>query len=473
MSNIQATQLGASQSSGAAQYITPPEEILPFDEDTDLLAIFAEGQVVTENRLFSDNTNIITPSKYYDKIVDASNKHREAFITTSGQREFLLDTTSAQNEFSFININLKTTTLDSISNHITEYITRSAKNIDVYGTVYAIPTLPSAKRKSFSQACDLYAEKLYDAIDFCLVDTSVKTNRTASSRTMNDTTQKIVKGISTDKTKLEYLTKFITVAFLEQELKLALSSFTTRLPTIVLMPDPFSNDTYIRVDGRGDKPSELTLIPENAASVATSITYNLNVCQMKRLIISMFSTNSEQRLQARIDLLASLRPDIRHDCVLEPTKVLRRAFAEAYLTRYEIALLFMTAHTLQPYSAAHFTTQPTHRCVSCNSMTQLSHTQVSHDPKCTVSQWLIKHYQFTADDQQQIVKIPALIKVNADYLEFTQRILKQDATIRSTPYVSRTTDEMLGYKVDDFGRPQKVFHHGVRTVKIVSSPSNK
>lgn len=209
-------------------------------------------------------------------------------------------------------------------------------------------------------------------------------------------------------------------------------------------------------------PALKTLIPNDAAAVATTVTYNLTPTQLHHLVQAMFQSNHRMRTHSRIALLSSLRNDLRSDVVVNPSAVLQRAFSEYYLSRREI---LMTIFDVMEKNAP----SQCYRCPWCSTTIDIDAPIICH-PRCHVVQWLHDNYQVTLTSNG--FSLPTGYLLDCATSQYASNLVALDAQHRLQPLVSRTSDELSVWSVNDAGDPKKVLSHGVRTVRM-SSPATK
>lgn len=199
------------------------------------------------------------------------------------------------------------------------------------------------------------------------------------------------------------------------------------------------------------------MVSMSSVRSAVSICYNMKLNQIKWLLIYIFDRDRANRTEAKINLLSSVKADVRNDIALSPSKVINRAFAEHYLTRAEILTLVFCSSTSNRTDASK-------RCPHCTTICVIHGNSVRHGP-CPVTEWLSTSFQFEYD--QGTLVGPDYAYVESGVKNYAKELLYLDAQRRLTPYISRSEQEFKIVTIDSQSTTKVVAQHGSKPVRLI------
>lgn len=439
----------------------PSRNLDPMDPDFDMEYVFGTGQICVEARLTaSDLLQPVTvaPIQYANNLREkiASTKK---YMTASDQRDYLEQQVERKSQYHTL-----TSKLDpdraNISDAIASVVRMSStKTYNVGGKTYYYPRVPTNQQAFFIDAVTHYIDRLYASIDAAHRTSRNTIDIPATSERIQKTIRIPHDMTPDEKTCVMLLQHATTLEWIrDMEESKAIAYLRTR-PLLDVSANGYA---FVTSNVIPTTPSITSLIPPDAADIATTPLYNFSSLQLHNLINAIFQRDPRNKLLARIQLLSSTRNDIRSDIVVNPGATLKRALAEHYCTRHEILLLIFNMYERgQPTD--------TYKCPWCALHVSIQPSKLVH-PRCCVTDWLVENYQYTQVDDG--LRIPSGYLMDCTASTYATELVSLDAQHRLRPIVSRTADELSVWAVSDTGDPRKVLSHGVRTVRHVN-PSDR
>lgn len=432
-----------------------------FSEDTPSTsdrydAIFGNLMVVTEDATGLETSTTVDPQAFHSSIVAKSKDYKENFCSVTKQRDYITECIEAGNKYSslLMSVSDKTKPLSDILT----ITTGRAKTIKDGSSTVLYPKLKKEEVGEFNSAITAYLYTISASIDAAL---SLQRKKLHLQKTIDKVAAHF--SIHRKSANFDSFIYFHTAILLEKY-SIDVANITSNLISVGdIIDDPLDHGAFIHISGsQTRKPMMNSLIPEASHRVALQVRYKFSLKQMRLLITAIFSSDIDARAAARIELLSTVKQEIRSDVVNNPTETLLRIASENYLTRRELIGVLFTAESEQqiPYT----NTSDKNRCQWCRRTIALHNDSFIHPSDCFVTEWIIEHLQCTLSGSTIIV--PNLVYAKIDAARYTKQLVQSISRLRHTPNIGRTEDAFIAYKTGDDGQPVKIVQHGVKPVKL-------
>lgn len=461
MSNTTHTPHSTTSMSTSVMTGYTPEELERLE------AIFGDTMVITEDTGYTSRPEITEPRLFTTALANKVKHLEEDFISTSGQRDFLEHQISEANKYSSLVNDFKQGKTTCVLNYIAPKLTRS-HTVEIHGIKFPLPDIKSKDIPELQTALDVYASVLTDSINSLLDVTSKKIDQTQSLRNIKEALpSSLIKSLGT---RLNVFTSILYVYCLEAKLFKESSEFSVYIKTSPIIDDPYTHGAFIHSARSETIPLNGCLIPNNAIGVSLALRYNFNLNQLQLLIQSMFAHDLDQRAASRIQLLSTVKNEVRAEVVNHPTPTLHRIIRECFLTRRELlGIIFNLEHEIpNPHLPNNYAKN---RCPSCSAVVHSTTTYVHHPSPCTLIDWLVSEFQLRYSSP--LLTIPPLQHIRVDTTQYAKQMTAQVSQLRHNTFVSRTQDELVAYKAADDCIPRRLVHQGVKTVKVFSETKYK
>lgn len=434
----------------------------PFGTDYD--AIFGDLMVVTEDTTGLEAPSTIEPQVFHSSIVAKSKDYRENFSSVTKQRDYITECIESGNKYSTLILDVSEKRKSLIE--ILTITTGRAKTIKDGSSTTLYPKLKKEEVQEFNSAITAYLYTVRDSLNAALNIRSKKLN-------LQKTIDAVARRFNQHK-KNENFESFIffQTALLLEQYSLDVANFTSNLLSIHdIIDDPLDHGAFIHVSGsQTHKPMTHSLIPVASHRIALQVRYKFSLKQIRMLVTAIFSSDVDARAAARIELLSTVKQEIRTDVVSSPTETLLRVSSENYLTARELIGIIFSAESDQqvPYSS-HISEK--NRCQWCRRIVSLHPSSFAHPHDCYVTEWIIEHLHCSIKDG--IVSIPNLLYTKIDTAIYSRRLVESVSRLRQEPNIGRTEDAFVAYKTGDDGQPVKIVQHGVKPVKLLNPSFHK
>lgn len=193
----------------------------------------------------------------------------------------------------------------------------------------------------------------------------------------------------------------MTLIIKEVYLKRALKSYGEQCTKLSVQPEPSTNGIWIN---RGKENRRLLSLPVIIAPIQKRLKFDAKTTLM--LIQMQFSSRSEVRATAKLDLNARLEENRMQEIIQTPDAVLAIAIAEARLTPIEIiSIIFPKQHGTNE-----------HHCLSCNVAVETTAMTFYHS-ECKTVDWLTKYQPFKYNRKEG-----AIVPIERAYISPTHRL---------------------------------------------------
>lgn len=428
------------------------------NDDERFKCLFASSVVVMENRADVDRTQTEVNPVHYCMELDKKLKHfKENFDQQKTREEFLRSQTSDAQTLT----SLETHVLEEISIDLMDDIpaahVKAWKIAPVGGTHLPIPMIENhylnRYERVFTTMIDLQLEQL--VAERSLLGERIDQQRTLV--TLEHQARDLQRGFARDPRRIELNVKIVTtllLTLLRRGTKRELERFLVHR---TILDDELTGGMFIRLDRDEPEVQEASMIRPDSVGVELKVIYNLNMAQMNMLIKYLFSSDPQERLEAKIGLLSSSRSEIRNDLVVNPKRVFEHAIREHFLTRREVMSLLFSHYDK-------ITNVRSQRCPSCKThLGTAKQLSIPHG-YCKVTAWLVDHLGCT--HEHGLISVPAYMYVSPGIARFAKEAYGLRTKLQTEPLFAKTRHEFIAYTIDEHGHPKKVAHQGVKQVRI-------
>lgn len=430
----------------------------PILSDSRLSAIFASGLIYEEQRL--NPTDIVThkPSVYLTSCVEKSREQHESFSSATTQRKVYTEAAKDRTVFRYAGQTFKPREGVFLTDYLQKQSDRPAKTIRTGNIQIVLPNILRFQLESVTSAVLCYQRLLLNNLDAHNFAMKRSIDHGATLSCLREKAEEATRLFSkVEERRILYKELFVTrvlelLNHQHQHEFLCLLKYRT--PTEhQLTKGMFVADTNPRA--REYPPTNL--IPDGVLGVAVQTTYNLNTKQIGNLLDVCFSRNPRTRATSKIELLSSLNPSIRNDVILEPTRVLERAFIEHLLDREEIlAICFPTPDSKQQPRAM--------KCVHCDVFIQLATDGGLVHPTCPVTKWLERCFGFQHTDGY--IETPSLQYLAPPIAPYARELLRADAQNKLEPYICSTDESMRIVSLESNGQARTLAQQGPKLIRM-------
>lgn len=469
--DLRASQL--SIASLASSYDANPDPPPSVFDSEELCAIFGRGLVLEEARTGLPSVRPIVqasnPQTFKNTLADNIDRVQSEFSSQTTRAEFFEQQVKAAGTFVTAVNQLDLTKAVSIVDVINTKMMSKKKPTPIMlcGKKILLPHIDSQNIQEVSSGIDVYSSSLLDCLDTIEL---LQHRRIDRDMTMVNIRQ-AVKARSSDITNVaprkEVNIKIVSAIVLERALYQRQQAAISLLNTRPLINDTFTTGAFVRIDDSSStiKTRSESMIAPSAIATDVVIHYNFNHRQLHQLVTYMLSSSVSKRMEAKVNLLSSVKDHVRSDLVTKPLVVFRHAIGEHYLTREELLHVVFPPDT-QDRSVS----IPPSRCLHCGQIANIAGTVTRHPPNCHVIQWLIDHFQFKHADFGTVA--PTLTYLAPSVAEYSQQLIELDAHMKGIPYVSRSEHDHSIYTLDHQGIPRKVTHTGSKPVRPLGTSYN-
>lgn len=430
--------------------------------DARLSAIFANNIVLMEDRIDLSKSEV-EPKFFVEKLTKSFTNVSERFSQSNIQRDFFEEEAKKKTKITSISNQFSIEKKIPVVQQIAQHLTKGEKIVSVLGRQMAVPSVKTDALPSILSSLKTYNSMLLDNLEVLNTPGEPRINRDASQCNLDSTARKYSTKLTNNREREEVYRQLIVATMLEDILHRQETVFLQFLQRTALIDEKSSTGAFVRVDDHTinfiDRSN--SMISDSAVCPTVNINYNLSLSQMRYLATYIFSGDPVVRTEAKIHVLSSVSPDIRHDVALHPGKVLLTSFGEHYLTRTEIL------HFMFSFSSVRHAGNT--RCISCNILTAPRASSISH-AFCPVSEWLVEHCNF--EHKENVLIAPKLVYLRSGVANYARRLIQLDAQRRLHPYISRTQDEFKIIKLDAKGNTRVAAQSGSKPVRVTSMPSS-
>lgn len=442
------------------------------DDETDINAIFAAGMVVTEARTGrivasaprDSKPQILSMAKplaFKDSLVKRSQLVSENFSNNKTKTDFLIEQTKKQGEFTHMAAKLKHDVKINILEHIdSKFVKEHPVSMTICGKQFLIPRINVHSIEDVSSGLKIYQGMLLSnlAASLELVGKRLKPEPTINS--LHDLLLHRAELVSKRSPRKEVTLQLLTVIVLELAANHSQKQAIEALATVPFIEDTTTGGCFVPLNSvyQDHTTRATTMIQECAIGTSLDVVYNFTLRQVRSLLTYILDSDPRLRLEAKINLLSSLKDNVRSDTALNPSHVLHRACAELYLSRYEILLLIFQDDKSNT------------RCPNCKRTVTLTETSLTHT-SCQILEWLTTEFDLQLTPTG--IRIPSIAYMQPSLSQFARELIRMDSIIKQTPLISKTQDETVIYKLDSSSVPHKILSQGTKTVKLHSNPNTK
>lgn len=339
----------------------------------DCKPFFGADMVVVEDRITGQTVDS-KPQVFVDSLIKEHRETVKFFSSPSTQRNFLEKAAQQKTKFSMFT-NRLTTEKISVTDQIQKSLIKGTKLVHFGKEKFVLPSIREQHLTALSQGLHVYMDSILQVIVANRGLANQEVNAKATKAKVIELTASPTRYLTTNPGRREVYNLLLASLVLEDIVLREQSEFTTTIQTYSLIYDDQGGGAFIRLCSSADTVATRLESVVNTASMrsAISTSYNLKLNQIRNLISYIFDRDSLIRVEAKINLVSSLSPDIRNYVVLSPSEVLLRGFAEHYLTRSEVLHLMFNSSASTRSDAAK-------RCIYCYTVCSLLPNSVRHGP---------------------------------------------------------------------------------------------
>ncbi|APG78324.1 hypothetical protein [Wuhan cricket virus 2] len=435
----------------------------PFS-DPELQAIFSEGivvrevrtgQIVSDGRLRDAPLERVHPLSFKDGLQSRLETTLSTFDSEATRKQFL--ETQAREDGIFTKV-MSELCPQTQPTHILDAITTKFSKdkpvvVHLCGKVFSIPRIESKHLPEARTALSAYLDRLCEVIQANLELQNQRLNKPETLQHLNCILHERAKTVSARQPRLSVTLQILSALVLEQAAHCSNQRAITSLRTASLSDDLTTGGAFIRMDDTQTTIAHRsdTMIHDNTYSAAPNIVYNLTLKQMRWIVTYILDPCPGVRTEAKINLLSSLRDNVRADAALNPLAVLQRACAEHFLTREEILHLIFRDERANT------------RCPTCKRHIAFLGPHISHQA-CPILPWLHNHFQI--DLTTEGATAPSLLYLRPATAAYARELLAMDTTFKQTPFVASTAHDYSIYKMDAKGQPSRIAFQGSKVVRM-------
>lgn len=443
-----------------------PDTSRSFDQEIEhddrLRCLFSQSIVTVETRATVDRqAEELNPVNYCVDL-DQKLKHFKDNFDQTRVREEFLRTQAAENSTTTTMTTRLLANMDlSLMDDIPVTHVKTWREFLICNKRYSIPMIETAFLTKYTSVFSTVVELQIDQI---IIDQSlqgVKIDKELTLVKTRELAEAKQRGFARDPARTSLNILIVQALILTLIRKDTFEQLKAFLVSRTVLRDELTGGMFIKMDQDPAYDNETSMIRSDSIGIELKVIYNLNFRQIQSLIKFLFSNDKFERLESKIDLLSSVRGEIRNDIALDPGRVLEHVIREHFMTRLEITELIFRHQDKQSNTISY-------RCPTCKTTLGLATANNIMHNKCKVISWLVTKLGYKYEGN--ILYIESYNYVTPGVARYAKEAYQLRARLQNEPFYGRNDSEFVAYTIDDRGRPVKAAHQGIKTVKLDTSP---
>lgn len=430
------------------------------ENDSRFKCIFSSALVTVTERADPSNIHEENPIKYCTNLEHTFSEIKKNFDSSLTRENFLRETISDQINLTSLETKVNAhMDLELLKTIPLEHI-KGIKRLKIDNVEFDIPMINNEQLTMYIPQFELINNLLLDQIygDYIIRNHCI--NKTETLANLKIRMERLTSQYARDPIRKQLVTLMSTALILSSIQRGIFNNNQKWLKMTTQLDDEITGGMFITDTSGFTTKRSGSMIEHTSLGVELKIVYNLNHQQLLYLVSWLFSSDKYERTRAKIELLASAKGSIRNDIALNPENVFIHSLREYFMTREESVDLIL-------YHYDKTSSQITRRCPLCRTIIINVRGTILVHHYCDVIAWMVKNLGCEYQGAQLI--IPKYTYLAPGIANYARQAYKTKGKTMSEPFIGKSQTEFVAYSVNNDGRPMKLCHQGIKTVKLDQS----